>query len=108
MSSRSSLHKVSSEEAIAEAAEQQFSIPEMADLRTWQASQSLELSSMYSSSHFPPTGPVGCNHGCFLQSGGDDWESAVFIVKRAGWYPGNKEWKEKREKKEEVPYRDKS
>lgn len=29
-------------------------------------------------------GPVGCNHVCFLQSGGDDWESSVFIVKRAG------------------------
>lgn len=25
-------------------------------------------------------GIVGCNYGCFLQSGGDDWESSVFIV----------------------------
>ena len=27
--------------------------------------------------------PVGCNYVCFLYSGGDDWESDVFIVKRA-------------------------
>jgi len=31
-------------------------MPEMPDLMTWQASQSLELSSMYSSSHLSPTG----------------------------------------------------
>ena len=28
-------------------------------------------------------GLVGCNYGCSLHSGRDDWESAVFIVKRA-------------------------
>lgn len=35
-----------------------------------------------------------------VESGGDDWESAGFIVKRAGWYPGNKEREREKKRKE--------
>lgn len=43
-------------EAIEIPADEKFSTEETADLMTRQASQSLELSSIYSSSHLSPTG----------------------------------------------------
>lgn len=40
---------------------------------------------------------VGCNYECFLESGGDDWESAVFLC-----LIGSKERRKKFIKKKSV------